>query len=167
MKSIRNLVAMVGLAVMLFALGVTGAKAQQSRSLSVTDFGGTFTLPKDAVWGKMTLPAGDYNFYYGSISGGGVNAVEIVGKAEGSPHGFILAQMPNSTSATNDRIVCVREGDTLVVRTLELPAIGESLNFPLPHGTRLTARNAKHNGYTQLAEAPMLIERIPVTLNAK
>jgi hypothetical protein len=167
MKNTRNLAAMVGLSVMLFALGVTGAKAQQSQGLSVTDFGGTFTLPHDAVWGKMTLPAGDYSLYYGQLSDGGIKVVEVVGKTEGSPHGFILAQMPNPTSAMKNGIVCVREGNSLVVRALEMSAIGESVNFRLPHGARLTARNANHNGYMQLAEAPMLIERIPVTLNAK
>jgi hypothetical protein len=48
-----------------------------------------------------------------------------------------------------------------------MPAIGKSMTFALPRGTQLAAHNGKNNGYTQLAEAPMLIERIPVTLNGK
>ena len=167
MKSIRNLVTLIGLSVMLFALGVSGAKAQEGPGLSMTNFAGTFTLPSEAQWGRMTLPAGDYSLYYGSYTDGGPSVVEIVGKGNASPHGFIFAQQPERTSAGKNAIVCVREGDTLIVRALQMAAIGQSASFAMPTGAQLTAK--VHNGSTKtlLASAPMLIERVPVTLNGK
>lgn len=163
MKTIRSLTILAGLSLVLLALGVTGAKAQDGQSLSITNLNGTFTLPLDAQWKNMSLPAGTYTLQYGTLNG--FHIVEVQGTAKGSPHGLILVQQPESTSAKNNAIVCVREGGTLVVRALEMPSIGQSANFAMPRGTQLTAHN--HTGYTQLAEAPMLIQRIPVALNAK
>jgi hypothetical protein len=167
MKSIRSLMTLVGLSMMVLVLGTAGAKAQEGQSLSSTNFAGTFTLPRDAQWGSMILPAGDYNLYFGPLTNGGSEMVEVVGKAGGSPHGLILAQQPQSTPVTNNAITCVREGDGLVVRSLEMSAIGKSVQFALPHGARLMAHNRNHQGYAQLAEGPMLIQRVPVTLAEK
>jgi hypothetical protein len=163
MKTIRSLMTLAGLSLVLFALSATGAKGQILHS---THFAGTFTLPFEAQWGKMTLPAGDYTLEYGLLNGGGPLVV-VRGKAEGSPSGIILAGASDGTSAAKNAIVCIRNGNTLVVRALEMPAIGESANFALPHGAQLEARSRNHRGYTQLAEAPMLVERIAVALNAK
>jgi hypothetical protein len=163
MKTIRSLMTLAGLILAVFALSATGAKAQ---SLTNTSFAGTFTISHEAQWGRMTLPAGTYNLYYGPLHDGGASVVEVVGKAKGSPHGLILAAGNDDASAANNALVCVREGSTLIVRTLEMPAIGTSAQFSMPHGARLVAHNRNHKGYTQLAEAPMLIERISVAPNA-
>jgi hypothetical protein len=163
MKTIRNVMTLVGLSLAVLALGATGAKAQ---GLSSTSFGGTFTLPFEAQWGAMTLPAGNYSLSYGQPFPGGTYAVEVVGKTEGSPHGMILVRAGGQVSATKDSLICVREGDSLVVRKLDMPAIGKSVNFALPHGLRLVAHKQRHGMYT-LAEAPMLIQRVPVQMNGK
>jgi len=165
MKTIRSLMTLAGLSVMLFALSATGAKAQQAPGLSTTNFAGTFTLPDDAQWGGMALPAGDYALYYGTMWT--QKFVEVVGEAKGSPHGFINSRPSTAASARKSALVCVRAGGTLIVRGLDMAPLGLSVRFAMPRGTQLTARNGKHSGYTQLAEAPMLIQRIPVTLNAK
>jgi hypothetical protein len=167
MKTIRSLMTLAGLSLVIFALGVTGAQAQQAPSLSITHFGGTFTLPLEAQWGRMTLPAGQYSLYYGSVQDGSASMVEVAGKAKGAPHGLIPVAGKDDASAATSALVCVREGSTLIVRTLEMSAIGTSAQFSMPNGARLVAQNAKHNGYTQLAEAPSLIERVPVAFNAK
>ncbi len=164
MKTIRSLMILAGLSLALLTLGVTGAKAQ---SLRLSDFAGTFTLPFEAQWGRTTLPAGEYDLYYGQPSAGGHLMVEVRGKEKGSPHVFILPQGINDASTTHSALVCVREGDAGIVRVLEMPEIGQSASFAMPRGTQLMAHKGKHNGYTQLAQAPMLIERIPVTLNTK
>jgi hypothetical protein len=162
MKTIRRLTILAGLSMAVLALGVTGAKAQQGPSLSVTNLHGTFTLPLDAQWGRMTLPAGTYTFQYGSINGS--NYVEVEGATKGSPHGLINVQQPGSTSAEKNAIVCVRAGDALVVRALEMPAIGQAANFAMPRGAQLTAQRRIGSANKLLAEAPMLIQRVPVTL---
>jgi hypothetical protein len=164
MKTIRSLTILAGLSLALLTLGVTGAKAQ---SLSISDFAGTFTLPFEAQWGRTTLPAGEYSLYYGQPLAGGHLFVEVVGKEKGSPHVFILPKGVNDASTTQSALVCVREGNAGIVRGLEMAEIGQSASFAMPHGAKLVAQNGKHNGYTQLAQAPMLIERIPITLNAK
>ena len=164
MKTIRSLMILAGLSLVLFALSATGAKAQIMPS---ANFRGTFTLPVAAQWGEMSLPAGEYTLSYGQPFRGGTYAVAVTSKADGKGRGYVLVNGNSGVSSKKDALVCIREGDALVVRTLEMPTIGKSAHFTLPHGTQLTARNGKHNGYTQLAQAPMLIERIPVALNSK
>jgi len=163
MKANRNLMTLAGLTVMLFALGAAGAKGQ---GIYLTEFAGKFTLPTAAQWGKMTLPAGDYTLQYG-IEESGHGLVVVRGTSKGSPYGMIIAGPVGDTSAASSALVCVREGDDLIVRALEMPQIGKAAGFALPRRARLVAHNGKHGGYTQLAEAPMLIQRIPVTLKAK
>lgn len=162
MKTIRSLMTLAGLFVMLFALGAAGAKAQ---ALERTDFAGTFTLSNNAQWGNMNLRAGNYTLRYGSRYGS--DFVEVKGTAKGSPRGVIHVQMTDPSSTKKSALVCIREGNTLIVRTLEMAGLGESANFAMPRGAKLAANNRKHIGFTQLAEAPMLIQRLPVTQNAK
>ena len=164
MKAIRNLTILVGLSVALIALAATGARAQ---NLALTSFNGTFTLPVDAQWAEMALPAGEYSLSYGQPFKGGINVVTVAGKAEGSPRGMILVKARSQTSASKNALVCAREGHNLIVRALELPAIGESIEFALPHGADLVAEQRNDSTNTQLAQAPMLIQRIPVKPSEK
>jgi hypothetical protein len=163
MKMIRTLTTLAGLSLVLLALGATGARAQGS---ATTNYAGSFTLPLEAQWGAMTLPAGNYSLYYGHKFLGGAYLVEVVGKTEGSPHGMIPIQARNDVSSRKNSLICIRDGDSLVVRKLELPAIGESVSFAMPHGLKLLARKQRHGKYI-LAEAPMLIQRVPVQMNGK
>ena len=164
MKTIRSLMTLAGLSLVLFALSATGAKAQ---NLSSTRFSGNFTLPVAAQWGGMALPAGEYTLSYGQPFLGGVYAVVVAGKADRIIRGMVMVKASNDPSTKKDALVCVRDGDALVVRALEMPELNTAARFALPHGTQLAAHNRNHKGYTQLAEAPMLIEQIPVTLNTK
>lgn len=161
MKSIRNLMAVVGLFVAVFALGTVGAMAQTSNSMQFT---GTFTLPYAAQWGTMTLPAGEYTLKYGTRPAG-PSLVEIAGTAKDSPHGIILVESADNTSATKNSIVCVRDGKSLLVRKLELPAIGEVVSFTMPQSVTLMAQRQQDSVYT-LAQGPKLIQRVPVTLSS-
>jgi hypothetical protein len=162
MKTIRSLMTLAGLSVMLFALGAIGAKAQ---SLDRTDFAGTFTLSSNAQWGNLALPAGEYMLRYGSLYGS--NFVEVRGTEKGSPHGVIRVEGTDQSLAAKNELICVRGGGTLIVRALDIRMLGKSVNFAMPRGTQLTAHNGNHNHYVQLAQAPMLIERIPVATSAK
>jgi hypothetical protein len=163
MKTIQRLTTVLGLSLVLVALGATGARGQV---LDSTQLVGTFTLPISAQWGSTTLPAGDYTLRYGTIYAAG-GFVEVRGLAKGSPHGVIRVDGTSQSSAAKSELICVREGATLIIRALDMPLIGKVAEFSMPRGTQLTAHNGQHNRYTQLAEAPMLIQRIRVTLNAK
>jgi hypothetical protein len=163
MKTIRSLMTLAGLSLVVFALSATGAKAQ---TMTSTSFSGAFTLPVAAQWGRMALPAGDYTLSYGQPFKGGIYAVAVTSKANGNTR-IALVKANSDASTTKDALVCIHEGNTLVVRALEMPELGTAAQFALPRGTKLVAHNGYDNSYTQLAEAPMLIQRIPVTLNAK
>jgi hypothetical protein len=163
MKSIRTFVTLFGLTLMLAAFGAIGARAQ---GFTMTSVGGTFNLPFAAQWGSMNLPAGTYTLNYG-YAPSGLPVVEVRGEAKGSPHGFILSQGYNEASGTKNAIVCVREGNSGIVRGLELSAAGTSATFAMPRGAQLTAQEHNGDGNIQLAEAPMLIQRVPITLNQK
>jgi hypothetical protein len=162
MKTTRNYITLVGLFAAFLALSAAGARAQ---GLYPTQFAGSFTLPSGAQWGEITLPAGDYNLSYGQLFQG-VTTVYVAGKADGSPRGYILARSAGPTSATRNSIVCIRDGNSLLVRKLDLPAINEAVSFAMPHGMKLLAHRQKHGEYT-LAQAPMLIQRVPIKMSAK
>jgi|GEM_PF-467356 hypothetical protein len=165
MKTIRRLTTLAGLAVVVFALSATGARAQ-GPALTVTNFSGTFTLPFNAQWGRVALPAGEYSLYYGS-NFGGTKYVEIVAKERGSLHVLLLAGAPIDVSPNaKNALVCVREGNIGIVRALEMPQIGEALRFRMPQGAMLVSHNGRHNGSTQIAEAPVLIQRITIAQNS-
>lgn len=164
MKTIRRLTTLTGISLMLLGLLATGARAQD---FSTTVLSGSFTLPFNARWGAMTLPAGDYALYYGRMSSEGAYMVEVVGKEEGSPHGFVLVRTQNPSAATISEIICVREGSTGVVQSLQIPEIGEILYFAMPRSGKVHAGGLYGSRNTLLAEAPMTFKRIPVALSAK
>lgn len=162
MKTIRNFMILAGLSVAIVAIGAIGAKAEW---IPLPEFTGSFTLPVQARWGSVTLPAGDYSFYYGASFKGGPYAVEVVSKADGSVRGMFLVRARKETSASKNALVCTREGNVDIVRALDLPALGESINFSLPPNTELMANRQGHNATNQTAELEGLTQRIPVTPN--
>ena len=168
MKTIRSLTTLAGLSVLLFALSGTGAKAQ---ALSTTSFAGTFSLPVEAQWGAMTLPAGEYSLSYGRAFKGTTYLVTVAGEAQGSPRGMILARSLDDVSAGENVLDCARVGDTLYVRSLEMPAIGEAIHFKIPHGvevqSKVIAGHQNQKGNNQVASMAIRVERVPVRLNGK
>lgn len=154
---------MLGLTLVFVALGAIGARGQV---LDSTQFVGTFTLPISTQWGTITLPAGNYTLRYGNLYAAG-SFVEVLGTDKGSRRVVIRVDGTGQSSATKNALVCIRDGEALIVRTFEMPAIGKSANFALPPSAKLLARSGKRGGYTQLAKAPILIQRIPVKTNAK
>lgn len=161
MKTVRNFMILAGLSVALVAMGATGARAQL---IPLPEFTGSFTLPVQARWGSMTLPAGNYALYYGAPFKGGNHAVEVV-KADGSVMGMVFVRGRKQTSASKSALVCNREGNVDVVRALELPGLGESIQFSLPRNLQLMANRQSHNATDQSAELHGLVQRVPVTLN--
>jgi hypothetical protein len=161
MKNIRNLVTLTGLLVVFFALGATATRAQ---SLTTTHFSGTFTLPFVAQWGPVALQPGEYSLYYGRLYGGGPAMVEVIGKEDRTPHAFILAQAVNDSAARKSELVCIREGNAGIIRALEMPQLGEAVEFKLPRNTQLMAQKNNGNRNVEIAQGPMLLQRIPVTL---
>lgn len=162
MKNIRNLTVLVGLCLMLVTWGATRAKAQV---LSTTSFTGTLTFSHQVQWGQMTLPAGDYIVQYGTEGSGGLQMVEVTGTTNGSLHGFARVISVRSTKAGENKLTCVRDGDTLIVSTLDIPQIGQAVKFSLPRGAERTANQLSRGKMVQVAEQHKAIERIPVKMS--
>lgn len=163
MKMIRSFATMAGFSLVLVALGVAGARAQ---NLSKTLFHGSFNLPTTAQWGPMTLPAGKYNLYYGPLEQFGINVVEVVSKTKGGPQTFILAKGQARITAKKSSLVCTHEGNGLVVRKLEMATMGKSINFTLPHGMQFLSQKLAHGKY-MAAKEQTPIQRISVNLGTK
>ena len=163
MKTIRSLMTLAGLSLALTAFAAAGASAQ---GFTMGNVGGAFTLPFETHWGAVTLPAGEYTLSYGQAFKGGTYIVAVTSKADGTTR-MAIVNANSDASTKKDALVCIRQGDALVVRTLEMPELGTAAQFAMPHGAKLVARNRNHKGYTQLAEVPMLLERISVTQNAR
>lgn len=163
MKAIRNITILFGLSLVLLALGATGARAQVVEHAL---YSGTFTLPFDAQWGTMILPAGDYSLYYGHLGSGGTYMVEVAGKKLASPHGFVLPTPTGErVSRSENTLICIREGNKSYIRELRMGFIGESARFAIPHGVVVRARivkQAKHNANAPHAEARLSIVHVPV-----
>jgi hypothetical protein len=157
MKTIRGLMIPVVVVLAFLALTATGARGQRFQS---TLFSGNFTLPFEAQWGAMTLPAGEYSLRYGRLNDGGVYMVAIVGEAQRSSHGWVLIKGIDPASATKNALVCIRQGNKGIVRALELPAIGKSVSFALPRGAELLVHQRNHNTNTQLTEVRIPLERV-------
>src|SRR5574338_341414 len=109
MKTIRRLTTMIGLTLVLIALGAISARGQ---FLDSTQFVGTFTLPISAHWGTTTLPAGDYTLRYGTLHATG-GFVEVRGTEKGSRHVVISVEGAGHSSATKTALVCLRDGAAL------------------------------------------------------
>jgi len=163
MKTVRRLTTMLGLTLVLIALGAISARGQ---FLDSTQFVGTFTLPISAQWGTTTLPAGNYTLRYGTIHAAG-GFVEVRGTEKGSRHVVIRVEGVGQSSATKTALVCIRDGAALFIRSLEMPGIGETATFALPQGARLAAHLRNGGTNTQLVEAPILMQRVPVRLVGK
>ncbi len=167
MKKIRGLVVSVAAMLMFLGLAATGIKAQ---SLFSSHFAGEFTLPFMAQWGSVILPPGDYNLYYGRLSNTGAQIVEVRGQGM-LPHGLIIVNGRNDVKGTENRLVCVLEGNKAYVRGLELPAIGESAEFLRPKGARveswIVAEKQGAKGTAQPAETRVSVLSVPIKLSAK
>lgn len=122
--------------VVFLSLAATGMKAQ---TLRATDFAGEFTLPFTVQWGGLTLPAGDYNLYYGTWSQAGIRVVEVAHENLGVVHGLVLARGRDDAKGKGSFLKCVFEGDRAYVRSLKIAEINESIEFARPHGVSVAA----------------------------
>jgi hypothetical protein len=139
-----KLVAPLGLALLAGCFTANLASAQDA-------FRGTFTLPFEAQWGKIVLPAGEYEFTldHGSVAG----MVSI--RAEGTQGlGVVLNQaVYDQQTIDHSELVLVRSGGNYTVRALRLADLGVTLEYSVPK-----------TGRQIISQAPQLLERIPVAM---
>ncbi|MEJ2008694.1 MAG: hypothetical protein P8Z30_11170 [Acidobacteriota bacterium] len=125
MRTIENSMIEVEVSPVAFTLDTTGARFQ---GFDVTEFTGSFILPFEAHWGGVCLPAGEYILFYG-FQVCGAYFVKVFGKVKDSAQGVIFIQEHKPASATRNALICIREGDSHVISTLEMPMIDKSVTF--------------------------------------
>jgi len=157
MRTIRNFA-------VLFAVGILAAAMGASRA-SAQEFHGKFTLPFPALWGTTSLPPGNYDLNVERAQGG-QRKLEL--RSEYGQSVFVLAMAETASPSVNkNAIVCIRQGSARIVRSLELSTLGETLDFHLPKGAVMYAQKRSAKEPTLLAEAPQLIQRIPLVAAAR
>ena len=114
---------------------------------------GEFTLPFDVHWGEAVLPAGQYTFDLPSTRTPKV--IQVRGQ---SANVLLMAQgTADLPSLTEDSaLTLVRSGGNHIVRSLRLGPIGTSLYYTPRKGDAV-----------RVAQAPELIQRVPVRLYGK
>ena len=114
---------------------------------------GQFTLPFEAKWGRATLPAGDYTFTLNSAGRPSIIKVE-----QGNRNvALVMAQSATASDASKEsELVVTRGSGQARIRILHLAELGTDLYYAAP----------KAEG-REMASAPELIRRVPITFNGK
>lgn len=128
------------------------ATALSAGLLSAEDYEGKFTLPFEARWGLATLPPGDYSFRLDTA-----NARHLA-KVYGKNGGFLVWPVGVSDVDVPGRneLIIVRTGRAGRIRALHLAEPGLLFSYAAPKSER-----------QMLAQAPELIQRIPVAVSGK
>lgn len=164
MKRMRTILTLAGVLLLVPTFGVVSARAQ---SMFHGVANGKFSLPFQAQWGNVTMPAGNYTFSLYEFASGGSLMVRIHGEAKGSAHGYVLTEAQNSTRAPENELLCIHNGNKEIVSALVLPTMGKSFTFKVPSAEEMLTRRINHNTNIQSAEATGLIQSVPVKMTAK
>ncbi|MGO9273617.1 MAG: hypothetical protein ACLQOO_25830 [Terriglobia bacterium] len=114
---------------------------------------GQFTLPFEARWGRATLPAGDYSF---TLNSAGQPSIITIGQGNRSVAMVMAQSTTDSDTSKASELTVTRSGGHARIRVLHLAELGTDLYYGAP----------KAEG-REMASAPELIQRVPITFNGK
>lgn len=114
---------------------------------------GTFTLPFETRWGIAILPAGDYSFTLSSLAT--PQLIRVTGQG-GTALVMTSGGVSERKPAEHSALIVVRHEGRARVRALYLEHLGLTFNYVPPKAERYV-----------LAQAPELIQRLPVRASAK
>jgi hypothetical protein len=148
LKSTRSFswIKVVALVFLASCAGASLANAQEFR--------GQFSLPFEARWGAAVLPAGEYTFTLDEHAS--QRLVIVRGEAQQAmvlPQNVEFRAIPHQSA-----LIAVRSGGEYRIRGLYIDALGMFLDYGL------TAGGQKHS---KIAQAPVLIRRLPVAVAGK
>lgn len=125
--------------------------------LSAREWQASFSLPFEARWGNITLPAGDYSVHFNTNDAGSGFVLLGQGTRKIGFVGVLNAETPSTPAKS--QLLIVREGSMATVHILYIAELGTAFHFKVPERfevyTRLIAR----------AGEPAVIQRIPVTVS--
>lgn len=150
MKSVRNqtLVQFAVLGLLVLALWVGGAQAQQPSPTTQGDF----TLPFETRWGKAVLPAGDYSFSVHQVSDS-TALVTVRGKKANAV--VMTAAVDACQECGTSALIVLRQGGQRTVQALRLRSLRMTLYYAPPGRVN-----------ELLAQTPKTLERVPVLVAA-
>ncbi len=103
----------------------------------VEGYKGTFTLPTEARWGSVTLPAGDYTLRVDSVSA--PHFIYLKGESKSA---IVLAGVPDLRPSSNhSELVLVETAHGYAVRSLAVGQIGLSLDYAVSGHQNVYANN--------------------------
>ena len=141
------------LALLTVCFGADRARAQVA-------LGGQFTLPFETRWGPAVLPAADYTLMLNHK--GAIDVIDISRGRAKLAMVLSIAHSVRSYNSSNSVITIVRYGNKGRVLSLDLPQLGEIYFFSLPKGEKVFAQHSPKSKGVFVAQAPELIQRIPV-----
>jgi hypothetical protein len=144
-RSLR-LVKLLLLALLTACFGASLANAQAAQ--------GKFNLPFEARWGRSILPPGNYSFTLDTTAGSGqIVLLNAERKAVFVPNN---AATSTGKQSEHSELIITRRGAKAIVRALHLGDLGVTLYYAPPKGEP-----------TVIAEAPDLIQRLPISMAGK
>ena len=118
--------------------------------LSAEDPKGTFTLPFEVRWGTAVLPPGDFSFKVDNTN------YVITIRGENQAAMVISNERRIDNHAGTSALIVARYGKRCTVRALRLAEQKVVFSYPAPRGER-----------PMLAQAPELLQRIPILMASK
>ena len=115
---------------------------------------GKFNLPFEVRWGQAVLPPGNYSFTLNSTSD--LPAYTVVVRGEDRTASMITSPMVDNDFSGKSMLIVERHGERCMVRALRLPAVGLVIKYLEPRAERPV-----------LAQAPVLIQRVPILMAGK
>lgn len=149
-RSVKFALAAAFVAASVLALGAHAQMGSRSR------FAGQFTLPFEAHWGSVDLPAGHYTFTVENEFGGTKQVVHLMNGTR--TLGMVMPEQfstYNPEQINETALLCVRNAGTYSVRAVTMPEVGV-LYYTVPK-----------NKAVQVTKAPELIERVPVQMASR
>src|ERR1043166_7412048 len=153
-----KLVPYVVVALLTVCLGADRARAEAA-------LGGQFTLPFETRWGSAVLPAADYTLMLDHK--GAIDVVDISRGQIKVAMVLCIAHDNRSYNSSHSAITIVRHGNKGRVLSLDLPQLGHIYFFSLPRGEKVFAQNSPKSKGVLVAQAPELIQRIPVVQDGR
>jgi hypothetical protein len=124
--------------ILLLGLLAVGGSAAPAHAQTISE--GKFTLPFEARWGDVHLPAGNYVY---SVQNAGPAAFVVVrGETGKGTAAMFVARMSESADNSNhSQLIFLRSDQGPIVRSLSLGKLGLVLDFNLPKAeTEIRAR---------------------------
>ncbi len=130
-------------------------------TLNARELRATFTLPYEASWGGVILPAGDYSLSFESMPSWVQGPAIVLRQGERGVCVLLPISGEERKSLGKSRLVILRGEEKAVVRMLYLSETGTEYRFKIPQGYEVSARMISR------ADKPIKIESIPVTVSGK